>query len=291
MLIQKIRSAIPPPTTRNLWLFLCAAVAAQSVAVFHTSQSPTTTVFAVLIWGGALICIEDQLEALKPSAGVFGLLLGTMILIWVMIRTAVILHWDGILFMLGPVAGVALALLCKPLNQLAQFKESLFCLLLLPCYPLLIRTLPEEPISLMTARISGLWLQGLGFSTIVEGRVILLRNGGVRVLGPCNGLDVMSQLFCIAVIFLLAFPIRSVLSRFLILLAAPFIGALVNTIRIASLALIANYLGGKGHNLFDFFHTDGGSLVFSGIGVVLFGMFYMHILEKELPPLTPSNQR
>ena len=288
-LMARIRSVIPPLTTKNLWLFLCVAIVTQSVAVFHTSQPPTTTILAVLIWGGALICIEDQLDTIRPTSRVFSLLIGTVILLWVMVRSSIILHWDGILFFIAPISGVALALLCKPMKELYRFKESLLCLLLLPSYPLLIRTLPEKPISLITARISGLWLQGLGFNTLVDGRDIFLRSGGVRVMGPCNGLDVMSQLFCIAVIFLLAFPIRSRLSKFQILLAAPVIGALINTIRIALLALIANSGGGKGYGLFEFFHKDGGSLVFSGVGVVLFGMLYMHLLEKELPPL-PLNE-
>jgi len=43
--------SIPPATPRNLWLFLAGAVALQNLAVFHTSQSPSTTVFALLIWG------------------------------------------------------------------------------------------------------------------------------------------------------------------------------------------------------------------------------------------------
>ncbi|MEA5415005.1 hypothetical protein, partial [Synechococcus sp. BA-132 BA5] len=45
--------AVPPPTPRNLWLALCAAVAIQNVAVFQSSQSEHITVFAVLVWGGA----------------------------------------------------------------------------------------------------------------------------------------------------------------------------------------------------------------------------------------------
>jgi hypothetical protein len=41
---------------------LAALVATQNLAVFHTSQSAGTTIFALLIWGGAVICMEDQFE-------------------------------------------------------------------------------------------------------------------------------------------------------------------------------------------------------------------------------------
>lgn len=94
--------AIPPATPRNLWLLLAAAVATQNLGVFQSSQSEHTTVFALLVWGGALICMEDQLEDLEPSPSLFGLIVGGLLLLAVLARTAVILHWEGVLFVLAP---------------------------------------------------------------------------------------------------------------------------------------------------------------------------------------------
>jgi hypothetical protein len=42
---------------------------------------------------------------------------------------------------------------------------------------------------------------------------------------------------------------------------------------------------GKGSSLFTFFHDDLGSLLFSGIAVYVFGILFMRLLERELPPL------
>lgn len=42
---------------------------------------------------------------------------------------------------------------------------------------------------------------------------------------------------------------------------------------------------GKGSGLFTFFHDDMGSLIFSGVAVFVFGILYMRLLERELPPL------
>jgi hypothetical protein len=69
--------AIPPATPRNLWLLLAAAVATQNLGVFQSSQSEHITVFALLVWGGALICMEDQLEDLDPNPGRIGLVVGS----------------------------------------------------------------------------------------------------------------------------------------------------------------------------------------------------------------------
>jgi cyanoexosortase A len=283
--------AVPPPTPRNLWLALAAAVAIQNIAIFHTSQSEHITVFALLVWGGAVICMEDQFEDLEPRPTAWGLLLGTLLLLWVLARSAVILQWDGLLFALAPIAGLALALMGEQPRRVGRFRDPLLCLMLLPAFALLMRTLPEAPISLLTARVSGIWLSVLGLDVMVKARSVLLPGGGVEVLGPCNGLDMMAQILCVAVIFQLAFPIRSWSSRFQLLLIAPLIGLLCNTIRIALLALFAGYGHSKGSWLFDFFHKDAGSLIFSGFAVLAFGMVYMRLLERELPPLPAPPQQ
>jgi cyanoexosortase A len=256
------------------------------MAVFHTSQSATVTVFAVLIWGGALICMEDQLESLRPQPTAIGLLAGTILLIWVLTRSATILHWDGVIFFLAPMAGLALTLLCYSPARYRNFRDPFLCLMLLPAFALLMRILPEEPISLLTAQISGFWLSTLGLDVLVRARNVYLPTGGVEVLGPCNGVDMMAQILCVAVIFILAFPIQSKSSRLIIFMAAPLLGLICNTMRISLLAYIVSAGHGKGSHMFDFFHTDGGSLVFSGVAVFFFGMLYMNLLERELPPIS-----
>jgi cyanoexosortase A len=276
---------IPPATPRNLWLLLALLVATQSCAVFHSSQSANVSVLALIIWGGALICIEDQLDDLRPQPGLLGLLLGSVLLVWVLARTAVILHWDGMIYALAPLAGLALTLLCLPLRQVSRFRDPLLCLMLLPAFALLMRVLPEEPLSLATAQGAGFWLSILGLDVIVKGRNVSLPGGGVQVLAQCNGLDMMAQILCIGLIFMLAFRIRSWFSRLLLFLAAPVIGLLSNTFRIALLAGCAGVGQGKGTPLFRFFHDDTGSLVFSGIAVFVYGVLYMRLLERELPPL------
>jgi cyanoexosortase A len=280
---------IPPPTPRNIWLFLSLLVATQSCAVFYSSQSANVSILAAMIWGGALICIEDQLEDLRPQPRLFGLISGSILLVWVLARTSVILHWDGFLFLLAPLAGFALTLLCFPISDCHRFRDPLLCLMLLPAFALLVRVLPESPLSLATAQGAGLWLSLLGLDVVVQGRHVLLPGGGVEVLAACNGLDMIAQIMCIAMIFMLAFRISSVLSRCLLFLAAPLIALVCNTFRIALLAFFSGSGHGKGSSLFSFFHNDSGSLIFSAVAVFFFGLLYMRLLERELPPITTSS--
>jgi cyanoexosortase A len=281
---------IPPATPRNLWLLLAAVVAIQNLAVFQSSQDEHITVFAALIWGGALICLEDQLEFLDPNPQWPGLVVGSALLSWVIARTAIILHWDGMIFILPLVGCIALALLCEPIKGIGRFRDSLLCLLMLPAFNIIMKLIPQEPLSVLTANLSGFWLGILGFENIVRNKSVLMPTGGVEVLPACNGVDMIAQVVCIAVIFQLAFPLRSLMSRIIVFSLAPLIGLASNTIRIAILALCVANGSGKGSGLFRFFHDDMGSLVFSGIAVFVFGILYMRLLERELPPLPVATQ-
>ena len=276
---------VPPLTARNAWLFIAATVAIQNIVVFHTSQNESMTVFALLIWGGVLICMEDLIEQLHPSPNLVVAFFASIILLFVLFRTSLILHSDGVLFLLPPIAVLALVLLVKEPRTLYKFKDSLFCVLLFPAYALLNRIMPEGPLSLLTAKIAAFWLSILGLDPTVNGRDVLLKTGGVTVLGACNGLDMIAQVVCISIIFLLAFRLRSLTSRFLVISLAPLIGLLSNTMRIALLTVISANGSGHGYGFwFDFFHKDTGSLIFSGLAVFIFGSIYMRLLEHELGP-------
>lgn len=288
--LQPWLPAIPPPTPRNLWLLLAGLVALQNCSVFHAAQMDRFTLLAVVLWGGGLICIEDQLEQLRPAPGWIGLVIGTPLLLWVLARTAAIVSVDNLLFVLAPLAGLALSLLCLPLRQIGRFRDPLLCLGLLPLFRLLGALLPEQPLSLFSAQIVGVWLSILGLDVLVDGRRVVLPGGAVEVGNSCNGYEIISQLICISVVFLLAFPVRSWLSRGLLLLAAPLIALLSNTIRIALLAVVTAMGPGTGQALFRFFHDDAGSLIFAGVAVFVYGVLYMALLERELAPLQAGRE-
>jgi cyanoexosortase A len=274
-------------TNRNLWLLIAAAVATQNMVVFYTSQNESMTVFSVLIWGGALICMEDLIENLHPRPNPMVAILASIFLLFVLFRTSMVLHADGTIFLLPPMAALALVLMIEKPGSIGKFKDSLLCMLLFPANALLIRLIPEVPMSLLTAKLAAFWLSILGLDPVVNGKEVLLKGGGVTVMGACNGLDMISQVICVSLIFLLAFRLRSILSRIFIILVAPLIGLISNTIRIALLTIFSANGSGHGYGFwFDFFHKDTGSLIFSGLAVFVFGSIYMRLLENELGPET-----
>jgi exosortase/archaeosortase family protein len=273
---------------RRLWLLLAIAIATQNVALMEHTQGPQAAVMALLVWAGAYICLEDRLPLLRPRPGRGQLLLGVPLLLWVLARSALASHWDGLLFAMAPVGGLALLLLGIPWRQRHHCREALLCLLLLPAYALVMRVLPEQPLSLASAIGAGTLLSSLGVPVHVEQRSELLSGGGVTVLGACNGLDLIAQLVSVAVLFQLAFPLRGWRSRCVLALLTPLLGWWINVMRVALLATIAGGGQGKGTALFDFFHDQAGSLLFSGVATLALGWVYLVLLERQLAPVPAS---
>ncbi|MEB3172422.1 MAG: archaeosortase/exosortase family protein [Cyanobacteriota bacterium] len=267
---------------RRLWLLLAGAVAGQNMALLHHSQGIQASATALLVWAGALICLEDRLPLLRPKPARVPMVLGFLLLLWVLGRSAVSSHWDGLVLAMPPIAGAALLLLGVPRRHWHHCRDALLCLLLLPAYGLLMRVLPEEPLSLASAQGAGSLLSSLGVDVIVNHRHVLLPGGGVTVLAACNGLDQIAQLLCVAILFQLAFPLRSWRARLFVLAVTPLLGWWINVARVALLAGFAGAGQGKGSAWFDWFHDQAGSLVFSGAATLLLGLLYLQLIERQL---------
>ncbi len=260
-------------TRHRIWLLLAALIAFHYLLVIHISTgSPAQVILAFLVWWGAWLCSEDQIGMLQPRPARAGLFLGGVLLVLCILRGSTVIHPDGLITLLAPLEGLALAMLYEPFNHLGRFRSSLFILALLPLQLILSRLLPEPLISLATAAGTSLLLQAIGKEVTVEGRDVLLPAGGVTVGGPCNGTDIMIMLLVVAFTFLLSFPLKRWLHRVLVIIAAPVVAMACNTVRIAMLALFAATPSPESDAMFDFFHEQGGSLLFSGVAVSLIAM-------------------
>lgn len=240
------------------------------------------TLLALVVWGGALICLEDQLPTLAPHPSTIGLAAGSILLLFSLWRGIATLHMDTVVYALPLLQGLGLALLCAPPRALRRFRDPLLVLALFPLQLALMRALPEQTISEVTARLTqGLFLL-LGQDVAVQGRVVALGTGSVRISQACNGIDLIAQLAAIGVIFALAFPLQRRALRLGLVVLAPLIALLSNAIRIALLAGITTSAWPQRQLLFLFFHDEWGALVFSGLAMGAFGWLYLLVLEREL---------
>lgn len=268
--------------SRGLWVLLSALVALHSLIVVHRSFGSLLVVsLAFLLWWSAWICSEELITTQQPKPSRAGLFIGSLILALCLIRGTNTVHPDNLLTLLTPIEGVALAFLYTPFSGLSRFRPPLMILSLFPFHVLLYRLFPERVISLFTASASGLALSLLGKEVSINGRDVLLPMGGVTVYGPCNGVIDICVLIVVGLIFLICFPLRHWFHRAIVLIAAPFVAFVINSCRIALLAVLATYPSPRGEMLFDFFHDEYGSLLFSGISVSLLAVLFLALLHRQ----------
>lgn len=279
-------------TPGQVWILLAGLVATHHLLLLHTTQDQLElVVYALLLWGGALICIEDLLPSLRPSPTRWGVLVGAALLVLLLVRSSRISHYDVFVYLMPPLEGVALVLLCAAPGRWRPYAASLviLCLMVLP--RILFWSVPEPVFNRFTAGSTALLMHAIGLHPMVSDNIVALsEGGGVRIGDTCNGQAMILQVIAAAVIFLLAFPLSRWRDRLLVLCAAPVVSVFGNAVRIFLLAWIIGQSELPHRKaLFDFFHKEGGSLVFSLIGMCLLALVHYGLLERDLNRLSDSS--
>jgi len=165
------------------------------------------------------------------------------------------------------IAALGIILLASGGQALGQYKTELFTLFCLGVPKLLLKVLPD--ISPLTAQFSTYLLWYSGFTVHLTDTLIQLPNGGVNVVPSCSGLNLISYMLAITLIFLLMFPLPTS-ARIYAPLVAVTLGFVVNGIRVALLALLSTQ---NNPALFEYWHSHEGALLFVLLTVLLLGLF------------------
>lgn len=265
------------------WMLLASLQALLSIWLVQQTQSvPSITLLAVVVWGGALICMEDRLDGFQVRPSRISIVSGMVLLACATWRSSVVLGWDATIYGLVLIQGLGLAMLAKPVRQLSIFRDPLFVLSLFPLQLILAKILPEYWFSVVTGKASQLMLLIFGVDSSLDGRILSIGSSSVSIGGPCNGVDLLAQLTVIAVVFVLAFPINSLTGRLVYVIAAAPIAFAMNVFRICILAVINSSDLPNKKQLFYFMHDDWGSLVFAGLATMLIGKIYMAMIDRQL---------
>lgn len=285
-----LRERIYKLTSRHcLWWFLAVALACQSLVLIFLTQGSVEAVNAMLVWGGALLLLQEQGPGWGARPGKAQVLAGATLVLAVLWRGQQITGHDGASSLLPLLAGVALSLLATPARNLKPYGKALLIMSLLPAVRMTNRFSTVE-LSLITARITQLLLMFCGLPVQVLGNIVQLPGGSVQVAGSCSGLSMLVQLIGVGLIFALAFPMRHFWQNGLMVLVAALLAVFANSIRIALLALISASTVANKNWWFVLFHEGEGSLIFSGVAVLAFVWLYGLWMKWQVASLGASHE-
>lgn len=271
---------------RPLWILGCLLPVFHTVLLLSLQAPLSLMVFVLLIWAASLLAVEDQLPNLAISPSNHGFYWGLGLLVLLLLRGAMVQTAGDPFVVLVP-AGLALALLllCRPPRELPRWREPLLALSFTPLLLWLPPLIPTAALSNTTAKLSALLLQLLGFDAFDSGAIVAVGTGSVIVAGPCTGDAQIVQALVVGLLAWLLVPLPNRWLRLPVLALAPLCGWLANALRIALLALLASrdpQAAAADQGLFSFFHLGEGGLLFSSIGIALYGLIHTQLLDRQL---------
>ncbi|WP_315791140.1 cyanoexosortase A [Fischerella sp. JS2] len=221
-----------------------------------------------LSWAAVSFIVWEKRDHLSLESGIFSSFLG-LAFIWIALtRSASMNSFGGFLYASPFIFCLGLALIASGFQGLKQYIGELITLLFLSIPKLL----PESAIyqiTLLTAKSSAFILWYIGFDVNLSGINIYLPNGSVEVLRGCSGIELISQMLGLAILFLLMFP-QGWQYKILAPIVAAAVGFMMNAGRVALMTVI---VAKDNMNAFDYWHSGNGSLLFSIISVLIFGLF------------------
>jgi len=270
----------------KFWLLaIVAAIAALHLTLLSRIDNSDMFATSILFWVAAGSLVWDKHETLSLESKPLPTVLGFLLLALILVRTA--LSGDSVssAWVIPLIATLAVGLMASGFKGLKQYWKELLIFGLLAIYPILKLLLQIIDLSQVTAKTANVMLWYLGFNVQRQGVFLILPTSRVEVYGACSGLQSILQMLAISVLFLLMFPIRSHVKKVLCVVAAVLIGFFVNAIRVA-LMVILNNAGNK--SAFDYWHEGNGSLIFSAISVLIFGIFCWLAFLRQ-PSQTPNS--
>jgi len=170
--------------------------------------------------------------------------------------------------------GLAMVLLAFGRAGVETHRRELTLLFFLGLPSAIAPILPDP--SPLAAKFGAAVLSLMGVDVLfTQGTHLVLPSGAVEVFRGCSGLEYMTYLLGLAMVCLTLFPVTGA-SRYWVPLFGIALGFVVNGLRVALLAVLAAQANRVS---FDYWHEGQGSLLFGGLAVILFGLFYSLVLQ------------
>lgn len=271
----------------GFWLLgIVTALAALHLALINRIDESELFATSLLFWIAAGSLIWEKRSTLRLESNFISSLIGGLLLALVLLRFNALPDSASLLRALPFLALLGLGLIASGLRGLVQYWRELTIFGLLAIYRLLEVALQSIDLPLLTAKAAMFMLWYTGFQVQREGVFLNLPTGRVEVYGACSGISTILLMLSISVLFLMMFPISSWVKRILCVVVAILIGFFVNSARVALMAILVAF---SNNGAFEYWHSGNGSLIFSMISVVLFGVFCWAVFLRT-PSVSPSDR-
>ncbi|WP_009633930.1 cyanoexosortase A [Synechocystis sp. PCC 7509] len=277
MKINSLADLKPLENTQFWLLATSASLTAVYASVYLRLDGNSSQVAVSLLGLGAVFSLlAEKRQTLKFESDIFSSLLGILLIGFVLLRSNYVGAVDSFVELTPFIAFFGLALLASGIKGLRQYWLEL---LIIFAFNLPVAYISQHlDISIFTAKFSSAFLAYLGLPVVRQGVNIIMPTGAVEVYPGCSGMETISQLVKLALLFLIMFPTHSLFKKILVPLVATIIAFLINAVRVALMA----YLVAKSTpESFDYWHTGTGSQIFFLACTLLFGGFCYLITKQD----------
>ena len=259
----------------QFWLLaIGAGLIAIHITLTWKSDNPSLLGTSLLFWIAISSLIWEKRDSLNLESGVLPSFLGISIIILLLFKSASLTSFGGFLFLFPFIVAVGIALIASGFRGLKQYKGELLTLFFIGA-PKLLPSFLISKITLLTAKLAAFILWYTGFEVTRSGVYIYLPTGSIEVASGCSGIQVIFQQLGLALIFISMFPLNRQ-QKILAPIVAATLGFVVNGVRVALMGVI---VAKANQEAFDYWHHGDGSLIFSMIAVILFGLFCWFLLN------------
>ncbi|MEI2580681.1 cyanoexosortase A [Scytonema sp. PRP1] len=259
----------------QFWLL---AIGAAYIAIHLTltwkADNSSLLGMSFLFWAAISSLIWDKRHSLNLESDIFSSFFGLSLIALLLIKTISLTSLGGFLYISPVIFAFGLALMASGFKGLKQYGGELLVLFFITVPKLLPTSLTD--ISPLTAKFAGFALWYTGFPVTRNGILISLPTGSVEVYSGCSGIELIFQMLGLALLFLLMFP-QNGKKKILVPIIAVSLGFIVNGARVALMAIL---VAQRQMAAFDYWHEGDGSLLFSLIAVLLFGLLCWFLLGK-----------
>lgn len=264
---------------KRVLLFFGIAISIMVAHLIFLLNGGNDELFATsfLLWLAVASLLWEKQKDIPLNSGTISITLGVLLMSLVVVRT---FSPAGYHLRLSPILSfLGLCLITSKAPTLYYYAKEIVILSLLAIAPIIEQILELINLPLITAQFSTFALWYTGFAVERQDLYIMLPGGRVEVYGACSGVESITQMLNIAVLFILLFPTQWYQKSYAVALSI-IIGFGINAARVALLALL---VASGNQEAFDYWHGGDGSVVFFVISVLIFAAITWFMILRETP--------